>query len=138
MKILKTTLLIAFGAMMVVSCGKYEDGPGFTVLTKKMRLSGTWRAVEYVDSDGTSTTTTDPATTEFTKDGSLILKSNDPNADFTFNGSWEFQNDKENLALTITAFGTSSTEILEILRLTNDELWLKDSDGDITKSEKQD
>ncbi len=131
------TIKIGFASLGMIAllsaCGKYEEGPGFTVLTKKARLTGIWDAQEYVSSTGSTSTDNDDATIEFTKSGTCLVNSNDPNFPFSISGTWEFVSDKEKVKLT---FAGSSDEFT-IMRLTNSELWAKDSDGDITKYEKK-
>lgn len=124
---------VAITALSLSSCGKYEEGPGFTVLTKKARITGVWDAKEYVSSNGNAVADTDEATVEFTKSGSAILSTNDPSFPISITGTWEFSSDNAKLK---TTYGNSISEET-ILRLTNSELWLKDSDGDIVKYEKK-
>lgn len=130
-------ILAAVTVLSVASCGKYEEGPGFSLRSKKARITGVWDAKEYVQSNGTVTADTDPETLELTKDGSAIYNSNDPNGSFSLNGTWDFASDKEQVELTFTFFGSSDTERSTIVRLTNDEMWLKDTDGDMIKYEKK-
>lgn len=67
--------LASLGMIAFLSaCGKYEEGPGFTLLTKKARLTGEWDAKEYVDADGTVVADNDDATVEFVKDGTMIIR----------------------------------------------------------------
>ncbi len=35
-------LFAAFAVVFLASCGKYEDGPGLSLRSKKARLTGTW------------------------------------------------------------------------------------------------
>ncbi len=130
-------ILAAVTVLSVASCGKYEEGPGFSLRTKKARLTGEWDAKEYVQSNGTVTADTDPATMELTKEGTAIINSNDPNGNFALTGTWDFASDKEQLELTFTFFGSTDVERSTIVRLTNSEMWLKDTDGDMTKYEKK-
>lgn len=129
--------LASFGMIALLSaCGKYEEGPGFTLLTKKARLTGEWDAKEYVSSNGTTVADTDATTVEFVKDGKMIVRDGSTSTE----GTWEFVSDKEKIrtSFTYTVLGVSQTVTDEttIIRLTNKELWTKDSDGDITKMEK--
>jgi uncharacterized lipoprotein YehR (DUF1307 family) len=39
-------LFAAFAVVMLASCGKYEDGPGFSLRSKTSRLAGTWTLTE--------------------------------------------------------------------------------------------
>jgi hypothetical protein len=133
MKALKFTLATALigGMMMVASCGKYEEGPGFSLRTKKARLAGEWDFVEYVDGDGTVTADNDDDYVTFEKDGTY--KYTDGNT--SINGTWEFVDDKEKIRVTYTSGNLSVSNDAIIVRLTNKELWMKDSDGDMTKLE---
>ncbi len=132
-KIILASLLVATMSISLSSCGKYEDGPGFTLLTKKMRITGIWDAVEYQDADGTIYADTDNSTSEFTKSGTFIVSDDS----FSITGTWDFTSDKEKLRTQFDFGGTSNVEEQTIIRLTNKELWLKDSDGDITRLEKK-
>lgn len=138
-KTILTLATVVAATTFLASCGKYEDGPGFTLLTKKARITGEWDAVEYIDgSDGSSVSDNSNSTYLIEKDGTLTV--NDDNV--STKGTWEFTSDKEKLTITIpvTVFGTTySTPVTAIItRLTNKELWLKDDDGsgDVTKYKK--
>ena len=129
--------LASLGMIALLSaCGKYEEGPGFTLLSKKARLTGEWDAKEYVDADGTVYADNDDTTIEFVKDGKMIIRDGGTSTE----GTWEFVSDKEKIrtSYSISILGLTQTFTNEttILRLTNKELWTKDADGDITKMEK--
>ena len=127
------TLLIASAGLTVSSCGKYDDGPGFSLLTKKMRLTGQWDPKEYVDSNGNTTSDNSSDYFEVKKDGTYTVTS----GSFSINGTWEFTSSKEKIKTTYTSGNVTTTDEQTIDRLTNKELWLKDSDGSITKCEKK-
>ena len=127
------TLLIASTGLTVSSCGKYDDGPGFSLLTKKMRLTGQWDPKEYVDSNGNTTSDNSSDYFEVKKDGTYTVTS----GSFSINGTWEFTSSKEKIKTTYTSGNVTTTDEQTIDRLTNKELWLKDSDGSITKCEKK-
>lgn len=120
------TLAVVLISATLSSCGKYEDGPGFSLLTKKARITGVWDEKEEVDTDGTVYTDNDDATMELTKSGSAIL--NSPSSGISIQGSWEFASNKEKVRITFN-FGTNQTEEYTIRRLTNKELWVRDVDG---------
>ncbi len=128
--ILLVTVLTAF-AFATPSCNKYEDGPKFTLLTKKMRLTNDWDIVEYEDSDGDVVADNSSDYFSFEKDGTY--RANYGN--FSYKGEWEFADNKEKLAISYQEGSITVTEKREILRLTNKELWLKDSDGTIIRAE---
>jgi hypothetical protein len=126
-------LFIAFIAttLIVVSCGKYEEGPSISLRSKTARITGTWKDVAVNDS-----TYTDGDIVIVEKDGKIIIDGED--------GTWAFTDDKEGVIIsfsfefmgeTITVKDTSI-----IVRLTNSEMWTKGNganDTDIYKSEKQ-
>jgi hypothetical protein len=132
-----TYLTIASAATFgVSSCGKYEDGPGFSIRTKKARVNGDWN----VKSIG-STVIGSPYTMNmsFDKNGSVILTQTYTYAGstdtYSYAGTWAFASDKEEFMLNIDG----SVQLFEIKRLTNNEMWLDDditsTDGDIWKLE---
>lgn len=118
-------LLLLF--VVVSSCGKYEEGPEFTLLTKKQRLVGEWQ-IEEATVNGAAV---DPeAYSEYTlifeRDGTARITY----GALTYKGTWEFIDDKKKLrSIDMTGEEVEST----IIRLTNKQLWLKDPDGDIQK-----
>lgn len=126
-KLTSYVLSLALVGITLSSCGKYEDGPGFTVLTKKMRLTGIWDKTEEVDTDGTVYTDSDDETIEFTKSNTALLK--DPTYGTNFSGTWEFISSKEKLRVSIDYPTTTVTDDWNIRRLTNSELWVSDPDG---------
>ena len=130
-KILVAFMLLSAIVFSTPSCGKYEDGPGMSLLTKKKRLSREWDAKVYVSASGVSTEDTDTDIVTFEKDGTFKVSYDG----VSFSGTWEFTSDKEKLKTVITILNETSTDEVTILRLTNKEFWTKDSDGDITKFE---
>jgi hypothetical protein len=121
-------------AFVLGSCSKYEEGPAFSLRTKKARVAGTWKVEKYVDSDGTTSypDSDENGTVELTKDNTV--KANFPffGSQVTVSGEWEFIKDKEWLRIILDFNGEKDVEDSKILRLKNDELWLEDVDGDQT------
>jgi hypothetical protein len=134
----KLTYLTLAGAttLGVSSCGKYEDGPGFSLRTKKSRVDGEWN-VKSIGSTVMGNQYT--INMSFDKSGSLIVTQTYSyqgyTDSYTYAGSWDFASDKEQIMLNIDG----SVQLMEIKRLTNDEMWLDDDitsvDGDIWKLE---
>jgi hypothetical protein len=123
-------------AMGVSSCGKYEDGPGFSLLSKKSRVVGDWE----VKSIGADVYGTDYSVNmSFEKSGDLLVTSSysyqGSSQSYSYAGSWDFASDKEQLSLIVDG----SVQLFEIKRLTNKEMWLDDDitalDGAIWKLE---
>ena len=120
----------------ISSCGKYEDGPGFSLLSKKARVAGDWEAKSIgsqVMGGNYSINMT------FEKSGSLFTTSSysygGNSGTYSYAGTWDFVSDKEQLALNIDG----DVQLFEIKRLKNNEMWLDDDisalDGDIWKLE---
>lgn len=110
-----------------ISCKKYEDGPAFSIKTKKMRLCREWKLTNFVSLDGHVTSS--PPTPEVYDLRTLNLKK-DGNMNFRvgndlYIGKWDFSRSKSNIILT---FGTTSISF-KILRLTSEELWVEDFIG---------
>ncbi|MFY7667770.1 MAG: hypothetical protein ACOVQG_03445 [Crocinitomicaceae bacterium] len=124
--------LAGVAALTVSSCGKYEDGPKFSLLSKKTRVAGDWD----VKSVGSEVLGADYGLTmTFDKDGSMKWTYTYGSYSESYVGSWDFSSDKENLVITVDG----DIDTLEIKRLTNKEMWLDDDytsvDGDIWKLE---
>jgi hypothetical protein len=124
--------LAGVAALTVSSCGKYEDGPKFSLLSKKTRVAGDWE----VKSVGSQVLGADYGLTmTFDKDGSMKWTYTYGSYSESYVGSWDFSSDKENLVITVDG----DIDTLEIKRLTNKEMWLDDDytsvDGDIWKLE---
>jgi hypothetical protein len=120
----------------ISSCGKYEDGPGFSLLSKKARVAGDWE-VKTIGSQVLGGNYIINMT--FEKSGSLFTTSSYSYGGYSNSysqaGTWDFISDKEQLAVTIDG----DVELFEIKRLTNNEMWLDDDvsalDGEIWKLE---
>jgi hypothetical protein len=126
-------LFAAFAVVLLASCGKYEDGPGFSLRSKTSRLAGTWSLTEaFQGSTNITSSLTNGGTVEvtFDKDGAYTYTYDFVILGFpsngTINGTWAFSSDKTALEVTD---GSGQMGSSKILRLTNKELWLEESDG---------
>ncbi|GAB4298668.1 MAG: hypothetical protein Kow0068_22470 [Marinilabiliales bacterium] len=129
-KLVYVSALLITAALLISSCGKYEEGPKISLLSKKARLCKIW-VPETIIING-YTLPTDSAglydyQIAFEKDGSL----SETYGTITINGTWEFSGDV-NIITTYSLAGVSSSETHEILKLKNDELWLKHVQGTST------
>ncbi len=125
------TAAIAIMAFNMQSCKKYDDGPGFTLRSKKARLVGNWDIVqigaETFPQNGYS------IEFEFDKEGDFKYSYTYGTYSYTYAGTWDFSSDKEDLRLVID--GTVQT--FAIKRLTNKEVWLEDETNEEWKLEAQ-
>lgn len=110
-------------SLAITSCGKYEDGPGFSLLTKTARMTNKWE-LKSVDGE---IIPAGEAVLDLKKDGSMSINEDG----YITDGSWDFSNDKEDLHLTIFGEGI----VFKIRRLTNKELWLENEleDNELSK-----
>lgn len=113
------------------ACGKYDDGPGLSLRTKKARLVGEWEVTQIgsqaFPSGGYS------LEMEFEKDGDLKYTYSYGTYSYSYIGDWEFSSDKEELDIVIGG----SVTTFEIKRLTNKEFWFEDESNDEWKLEAQ-
>ena len=120
--------ILFISSNLITSCKKYVDGPAFSLLTKKARLTGNWTLQTYtyngndltalfggnfkmnIKKDGTYQTTIGTASDE---------------------GKWKFGEDKDDVYFDSNTAGVAE-EAYRILRLKNKELWLRQtaSNGD--------
>lgn len=126
------------GGVALTSCSKYEEGPKLTLLTKKMRLAGSWGLATYLENGVDKTAdyrqfvTSETNTIE--KDGTWNSTTTTVLGTFTASGTWEFINDKEDVKMTTTVSNgttltTPSLDTMHITKLKNKEMWTKEVDG---------
>lgn len=127
----KISFIIIISAIVFTSCGKYEEGPGISLRSKKSRIENTWDPVKVIIN---SVDVTEPNTTNyqysFDKEGGfkLIYET------VTWEGTWKFDDKKEQLLLEwevqwLSTFITKN-DTFDILMLKNDELWLKNDSAE--------
>jgi len=126
---MKRNVLLMFSVIVSLmfilpSCGKYEEGPDFSLRTKKQRLVGKWKTDNYINDQGSSNAE-DNNTYEFTSENTYVFEG----AFGTINGTWDFSDDKSSVVTTysLPILGEQEVEF-KILRLTNSELWVIDED----------
>jgi hypothetical protein len=119
-KFIVVSMILAF-AMSFASCGKYEEGPGLSLRTKKARLAGTWKADKvFVNNELSEAATEAEVRIEFTRDDIYRI-----NLDSAWvEGTWKFNDDKTTVTGTYAIpFVGEFKNNYRILRLTNDEFW---------------
>jgi len=127
----KYTSLLFFLAVFFItsSCGKYEDGPTFSLLSKKSRIANTWKIdkVFIDDVDRTSIYTEYMKTykLELTKDGTISETTTTTLGTATVKGTWALTSSDENLVFTMPGLNI----INKILKLKSGEMWLQKTDG---------
>ncbi|MBM3429991.1 MAG: lipocalin family protein [Bacteroidetes bacterium] len=125
---------LSLTAAGISSCGKYEEGPGFSLMSKKARVTNTWKLtkVEVNGQDNTPSESSYSFTMTLKDDETLSASiSAFGFPPYNVTGTWAFNSDKSDLILTDNT-GTSTNEII---RLTNKEMKLRQIDaGDTTVS----
>jgi hypothetical protein len=123
-------ILFAVVSMALVtfsSCGKYEEGPGISLRSKKSRVVNTWVIEKYLENGVDLTSQVLPFlgsySVEYKKDETFEVLTDGMREI----GKWSFDSKKENLEMMYD--GSTSKDLAKIIRLTNDELWLVEDDG---------
>ncbi len=139
MKMKKTLNIVTLGLVLsgtaFTSC-KYEEGPGISLRSKKNRVEGTWKLDQIIkkNDDGKIETTAVSSNTtyQYNEDYSYIVTTYTVFLGNTIttssNGKWAFNDDKSKLLIAPTA--NSIYDENEIIRLTNSEMWLRETDSD--------
>lgn len=112
--------------LVLGSCKKYEEGPGFSLRSKNARVAGDWKLEKsiYNGQDEPLDADDKDDVWKFDKDGTFEFQ--DPGTS-TEKGTWAFDNKKEKITLTFD--GSSFALVVEVIRLTNKEFWFKFIDG---------
>ena len=122
---------LSLTAAGISSCGKYEEGPGFSLMSKKARVTNTWKLtkVEVNGQDNTPSESSYSFTMTLKDDETVSASQTIFGLPYNVTGTWAFSSDKANLILT----ANSETSTNEIIRLTNKEMKLRQIDaGDTT------
>jgi len=128
MKICGATLGLVLLLSAITGCNKYEDGPEISIIPRADRVANTW-IFAYAEEDGKNVSDQyDQYELYLNKDGDAEL-----NAKYTVfgnsyetstDGTWSFTNDQENIKLDFEDDDQDGEYV--ILRLTSDELWMRD------------
>lgn len=119
-------MVTIFALVLLTSCKKYEEGPGFSLRSKKERVANLWTIVYAYDYKDSINITADYAdeTWDFTKGGDFVEKDN---GSIDKTGTWEFVSDKEKVVVKFQL----DTLTYDILKLKENELWLKDAEEEL-------
>ena len=113
-------LALAFVMPGMQSCKKYEEGPAFSLRTKKARLVNKWKVTAFTVNDNNALDLVKDYTYEFKDDNTVVIT----DGSNTTEGTWEFSDDKSNLIVNTGGSADSWT----IMRLKNDELIVEYTD----------
>ena len=123
--------LVAITGLM--GCKKYDDGPTFSLRSRKKRISNTWRIDRAMNGSDDVTSAFDQYELRLTKDHDASLTATytlfGTDFSFTTSGTWSFENKDEDLRLDFE--DGDADETYQILRLKETELWLREKGGDL-------
>jgi hypothetical protein len=150
---IKIILLLITLLNILSSCGKYEDGPAFSFLTKKNRLVGHWE-INEISGPAKGVRSINPVfAMEFGKDGNgYLIKIDQSGLEEKINYKWMFWNMDEKIKLEYDTYTSEhyivedsvnltidslTFQAFEIMRLKKTELWIKGYYDMIFKFEKK-
>ena len=121
---MKNIFALLFISIFLLSCGKYEEGPGISLLSKKNRITNVWSLSSKITNSQTTNLSNTTWKVEIKDDETYNAQATYLGIPFlNESGIWKFSTDKRQLLTT--ASGSSNTDSWEIIRLTKDELKLK-------------
>ncbi len=133
MQLRNTLILVAAATLLATGCKKYEDGPFLSLRSKTERIANTWRIEEAKDNGNDVTSSFDQYELQLLQNGDATLAAlynlGDLSFEFQTSGTWSFQNKKEDLRLDFENNAADAT--YQILRLKEEELWLKEKGGNL-------
>lgn len=116
--------------LMLVGCTKYENGPDFSLISKKERLSNNWtvnEAIQLSGDAGTFQTTHQGYQFNIGDDGKYTMYYRpDGVSYYTESGTWQLASDKLHFTTTCS---TGKIVEYQILRLARNELWVRFTDN---------
>ncbi len=133
---MKKLFIISIVAVFALSsCGKYDDGPAFSLASKKSRVVNTWKIDKEFINGTEQTLTADDKDDyiEFKKDGNMTMTQVSGSVSSTTSGTWDFDSKKENLVITFSysylGQTITSTSTAKILRLKSNEMWVEETEN---------
>ena len=121
---MKNFIILAILISVVSACGKYDEGPGFSLLSKKNRITNSWDLSSRTTNGETTNLSNYTWNVEIKDDETYTSKAFLFGVNFlNETGNWKFSTDKKQLLTTPS--GSSNTASWEIVRLTKDELKLR-------------
>ena len=125
MKAILSFLVVGF---VLTSCYKYEEGPRFSLLSRKARLCNEWKLETYLDNGTDKTVESETTTLTIEKDGTYSISTvrnemGQIQSEFS-HGNWVFQDAKGQVVMTDSQEG-SIPLTFDIIELRNSRLQLR-------------
>lgn len=128
-----TTIAIGLSALTLASCKKYEEGPGISLKSRTERVANTWEVEEAMNNGNDVSSDFDRYQLTMLSDDDATLVAlysiGDLSFEFETDGTWEFQDNQEKIFLDFENDDADRTFV--ILRLMEDELWLREQGEDL-------
>jgi hypothetical protein len=118
-------LLTVSSGLLTTSCKKYDEGPAISLRSKKARVVNKWKAEKVTENGKDVTSDYQGYTWEFKDDNKFYFNFS---GGLAITGKWEFNNDKSKIIVTFDI--TNEKSELEILRLKEKSMWLKENSND--------
>lgn len=128
---MKKIIVFALTCIFLSSCGKYEEGPGFSLLTKKSRVTGKWIQTDLSlqnELGEDSTIDYNYYSINIDKKGTWIASWDNTNTS-TEEFGWSWGDKKEYVSVRNEYDMPECFTKLYILKLTNSEMILKRCSG---------
>lgn len=128
----KLFILFIISSSLFTSCNNFENGPLFSFISIKDRIDGKWKLVDLLVDDQTDYIMLELEQNiilEFDKEGYYEIKDITTNENI-FEGNWSINNDKNAILIDNKTKNTHQNQPIsyDILRLTNNELWIRSQD----------
>ena len=127
-KIIAIIFVLMLSVALFVSCGRYENGPAFSLKSAKARLVGEWYLTDLLVNDKHEQNLFDKeSSTEvvLNSDGTYSYSMPMVRSLNERSGLWSFGEDKTELVLTeLDTINGNSEHNYKITRLSSSELWL--------------
>lgn len=125
--------LLITTAFAFQSCDDYPDGPLVSLTSKTERVANDWKVGEALDEGTNITSEYEKYELSLTKGGEANLTANYKflgiQYEFTTTGTWEFLSNETKLSFDFE--NDDADGVYEILRLKEDEMWLKEDAGTV-------
>lgn len=127
---MKYSIYILLAAVITLSSCKYEDGPKLSLRSKKARAVNTWYIdkmyEEGVDKTDAYKNSFVNYKLEIKDDNNYTINYRPFNiGEYNEKGTWKFSGDKQNIIFTPA--NTTQENSFKILRLKNNEAWVKNT-----------
>lgn len=127
---MKNIVIASFLFIIVVSCGKYPEGPGFSLASKKARITNNWSLSSQSTNGQVDNLNNFTWQVNIKEDETYTSNASVFNVPLVNeNGSWRFSDDKLNLLTTPS--GSANTDSWKIIKLRKDEFkieWYSNGD----------